>query len=105
TLPLHLRGPLDNPRVSIDSHKLADNLLATGATELGNRLKQEASQRVDELKSKAAEALEGALEKGSKDAAKKLGEEAKKSFEDLNPFGKKKKDDKKKDEPKKDGGN
>ncbi len=85
-VPLWLRGPLDNPRVKLDAAKLADNLIAAGADELGNQLKAKAQS---EIEKKAGELEERAKEK--------LGDEAKKALEGLNPFDRKKR--------KKDGGN
>ncbi len=39
TLPLGLRGPLTNPRISLDDSKLADSLIAAGRKELADQVR------------------------------------------------------------------
>jgi len=101
-VPLSLKGPLDNPRVSVDMKAFADNLAKAGAGELANKLKGELAQKEDALKKEATNALDKAKAgdvKGLEDDAKHLPGDLK----DLNPFGKKKKkDEKKPPEPKPD---
>jgi uncharacterized protein (TIGR03546 family) len=121
TLPLGLKGPLDNPRISLDPQALVDSLMKAGATDLANKLKGQLASEEEALKSKAGHAVDDALEKaktGDVDALKKSGkgskeeltDEAKKAADDLknlNPFGKKKKPDPKpapKPDAKPDGG-
>jgi hypothetical protein len=98
-VPLGLKGPLDNPRVSVDMHALADNLAKAGAGELSNKLKGELAATGDAVKKEASGALDKAKAgdvQGLEAEMKTLPGEAKK----LIPFGKKKddkKDDKKTD--------
>lgn len=96
-VPLALRGPLDNPRIRLDAARLADNLVKAGASALGNQLKAEAERRageaIDEAAERARKALADEASKRLGDEAKKaVGDEAKRALEELNPFGKKKKD-------------
>jgi uncharacterized protein (TIGR03546 family) len=46
TLPIGIRGAIDNPRVSFDDRDLADALAAAGRRELESRLRQELSDRI-----------------------------------------------------------
>jgi uncharacterized protein (TIGR03546 family) len=98
-VPLGLKGPLDNPRVSVDLHALADNLAKAGAGELANKLKSELAATGDAVKKEAS----GALDKAKAGDVQGLKAEAKTlpgAPKNLIPFGKKKtdpKDDKKTD--------
>lgn len=57
TLPIGLRGELDNPRIAIDPDLLAQSLVQAGAGELANRVKGEAQKAVDEAIGKATDQL------------------------------------------------
>lgn len=57
TLPIGLRGELDNPRIAIDPDVLAQSLMQAGAGELANRVKGEAQKAVDEAIGKATDQL------------------------------------------------
>ncbi len=48
TLPITLRGPIDNPAITIDDDALADALLQAGADELANRARDEIDKAVGE---------------------------------------------------------
>lgn len=112
-VPISLKGPLDNPRVSVDLKAFADNLAKAGAGELSNHLKSELAGKGDALKQEATHAAAGAVDKakagdvkGLETDAKHLPGDLKKAtgdVKDLNPFGKKKvekKDEKKPPDPK-----
>lgn len=81
TLPIGLKGELDNPRIAIDADTLAQSLMQAGAGELANRVKGEAGKVVD----KALEDVKGKV-------GDQLGDEAGKVLDGL--FGGKKNDDK-----------
>ncbi|HET6163449.1 MAG TPA: hypothetical protein VFG37_07250 [Planctomycetota bacterium] len=105
-VPLSLKGPLDNPRVSVDMKAFADNLAKAGAGELANKLKSELAEKGDALKKEATRAAGSAVDKAKAGDVKGLEDDAKHlpgDLKDLNPFGKKKKkDEKKPPEPKPD---
>lgn len=85
TLPIGLKGELDNPRIAIDGDALAQSLLQAGAGELANRVKGEAGKVVDK-------ALEDVKGKVGDQLGDTLGNEAGKALDGL--FGGKKKGDK-----------
>lgn len=85
TLPIGLKGELDNPRIAINADTLAQSLLQAGAGELANRVKGEAGKVVDT-------ALDDVKDKVGDQIGDKLGGEAGKALDGL--FGGKKKDDK-----------
>ena len=85
TLPIGLKGELDNPRIAIDGDVLAQSLLQAGAGELANRVKGEAGKVVDK-------ALEDVKGKVGDQIGDKLGGEAGKALDGL--FGGRKKDEK-----------
>ncbi len=85
TLPIGLKGELDNPRIVIDGDALAQSLMQAGAAELANRVKGEAGKVVDK-------ALEDVKGKVGDQIGDKLGGEAGKALDGL--FGGKKKGDK-----------
>jgi len=80
-LPIALRGPLDNPRITVDPNLLADALLAAGAGELAGRIRGETDELIDRAAGKLGD---------------KLGEQAENilggALKDLLKGGKKKKD-------------
>ena len=94
-VPISLKGPLDNPRVSIDLKAFADNLAKAGAGELSNKLKSELAGKSEALKKEAATAADRAVDKakagdvkGLESDAKGLPADLKKatgSVKDLNP--------------------
>lgn len=77
TLPIGLRGELDNPRIAIDGDTLAQSLAQAGAAELASRVRGEAEKVVN---------------KAVDDAKDKLGEEAGKVLDGI--LGNRKKGDK-----------
>jgi uncharacterized protein (TIGR03546 family) len=48
SLPIGLRGPIDNPRIRIDNELLADALVKAGAGELARRVQGEVDERLQE---------------------------------------------------------
>jgi hypothetical protein len=99
SIPIGLRGPMDNPAIYLDDQLLADALMQAGATELANRAQAEADKLTgklseklqDELGEKAGDILgDGALD----DAQKKLGEDVGGALKGL--LGGNKSDEKKK---------
>ena len=80
-IPIALRGPLDNPRITVDPNLLADALLAAGAGELAGRIRGETDELIDRAAGKLGD---------------KLGEQAENilggTLTDLLKGGKKKKD-------------
>jgi uncharacterized protein (TIGR03546 family) len=66
-VPLHLRGPLDNPRVRLDAEAFTKSLAAAGVSGLEEKAKERAQEEIDDA--------------------------AKKALEKLDPFGRKKKKD------------
>ena len=56
-IPIALRGPLDNPRITVDSNLLADALLAAGAGELAGRVRGETDELIDRAAGKLGEKL------------------------------------------------
>lgn len=85
TLPIGLKGELDNPRIAIDGDVLAQSLLQAGAGELANRVKGEAGKVVDK-------ALEDVKDKVGGQIGDKLGGEAGKALDGL--LGGRKKEEK-----------
>jgi len=51
TIPLGLRGPIDNPRIRIDDSKLADALVAAGAGVLANKVRGRADELIKDATS------------------------------------------------------
>ena len=88
-VPIEIRGPLDNPRVSLDSGKLADALIKAGAAELANKVRAEVDKVIDKAVEKVKEEAKEALVKEAKkqlgeEVGKKLGEEVEEKLgEDL----------------------
>jgi uncharacterized protein (TIGR03546 family) len=70
TLPLGLRGPIDDPRISIDDDQLVQSLKAAGAAELSRRV----DEKQDELKSEAEQKVQDKLDEAIDE---KLGDKAK----------------------------
>jgi uncharacterized protein (TIGR03546 family) len=66
TVPLGIRGPMDNPMILLDGSKLGDALAAAGANELAARAKGEAAKVADKAKAEVEKAI-----------GDKVGEEAK----------------------------
>lgn len=60
-LALGLRGPLDNPALSLDDDQLVQALQAAGAAELGARFEQERAQAEQKLQEKLDEAVQDKL--------------------------------------------
>jgi uncharacterized protein (TIGR03546 family) len=79
-LPIGLRGPMDDPRITIDSKKLADALVKAGASELASKVQGKAQAEAEKVVDKASEKLKD-----------KVGDKAKGVIGDL--FGKKKKEE------------
>lgn len=48
TIPLGLRGPIDNPRIRIDDKQLADALVAAGANALAREVRSRADEAIQE---------------------------------------------------------
>ncbi|MCZ6836214.1 MAG: DUF2062 domain-containing protein [Planctomycetota bacterium] len=67
-LPITLRGPMDNPRITIDDDLLADALVQAGADRLANEVRGEADKLLDDL----GEKLGDEASKGIGDALKGL---------------------------------
>lgn len=65
TLPIAVRGPLDDPRVTLEADALADALVAAGKAELANKVRGEADK-----------ALGSAKDEIGKELGDKIGEEA-----------------------------
>ncbi|MFP4223400.1 MAG: hypothetical protein ACLFVN_04925 [Phycisphaeraceae bacterium] len=59
SLPLGIRGPLDNPQVLLDEDTLADALARAGADELARRARGEARRVIDEATDDATKRLPG----------------------------------------------
>ena len=57
TVPVRLSGPIDNPRVTVDSDDLADALAAAGKSAAANRLREEAAAMTDKALDKAGDAV------------------------------------------------
>lgn len=70
TLPIGLRGPLDNPGIRIDEKALADALLKAGATELANRVRGEATKAIDKAVDKATDKAKSEIGNKAGDALK-----------------------------------
>jgi len=70
SLPLGLRGPIDDPRVTLDRDVLADALRAAGEAELAGRVTAAAEEKVDELVGSGVKKLE---EKLGEELGGKLG--------------------------------
>lgn len=87
TLPIGLRGPIDNPGIHIDDKALTDALVKAGAGELANRAQAEADKAL-------GKATDKALEK----ATEKLGDKAGDALKGI--LGGKKKDEKQPPPPK-----
>lgn len=66
SLPIGLRGPIDNPRVTIDADRLADALVKAGAGALVEKGKQEAEKALEKAAGKALDKLGGGLLGGKK---------------------------------------
>lgn len=93
TLPLGLRGPIDNPRIAIDSKALADALAKAGADAMANKLRAEAEGKLDEATSKLKGKLDEKLgEKLGESINDALGEKASDVLGNLLPGGNRKKD-------------
>ena len=71
-LPIELRGPMDDPRISIDDGELVDALTRAGAKELAERLDAEKAELLDEIGRKAEQEVGERLGDEVKDAAKGL---------------------------------
>jgi hypothetical protein len=69
-LPIAVRGPLDNPRVTLNDEDLADALVAAGKAELAGRVRAEADKAIDEARDRVQD---------------RIGEEAGRLFDRLNP--------------------
>jgi uncharacterized protein (TIGR03546 family) len=69
-LPIAARGPLDNPRVTLDDDDLADALVDAGRAELAGRVRAEADEALDEARHRVRE---------------RVDEEAGRLFERLDP--------------------
>lgn len=94
-LPIGLRGPIDNPRITIDDKQFADALVQAGAGVLVDRATQEAQKAVDKVVDKAKdELLDKVGDKLGGEAGKQIGEQAGEALKGLFPG-------KKKEEPKK----
>ena len=65
-VPISLKGPLDNPRVSVDLKAFADNLAKAGAGELANQLKNELAAKGEALKKKATGSVKDLIPLGRK---------------------------------------
>jgi uncharacterized protein (TIGR03546 family) len=59
TLPIGLRGPIDNPRIMVDDKRLADALVQAGAGQLVEKGKQEAEKAIDKAAGDALGKLGG----------------------------------------------
>ncbi len=59
SLPIGLRGPIDNPRITIDADRLADALVKAGAGALVEKGKREAEKVIDKAAGKALDKLGG----------------------------------------------
>jgi hypothetical protein len=70
-LPIALRGPLDDPRITVDDARLIDALVAAGA----ERLTRELRSRLDAEVSKAKSELSGQAERALGDLGDKVQEE------------------------------
>lgn len=58
SLPIGLRGPIDNPRVLVDGKKLANALAAAGATELAAKARGGAEKAIGKVTDKAQKDIE-----------------------------------------------
>jgi uncharacterized protein (TIGR03546 family) len=70
-LPIALRGPLDDPRITVDDARLIDALVAAGA----ERLTRELRSRLDAEVSKAKSELSGQAERALGDLGDKVQEQ------------------------------
>ncbi len=75
TLPLGIRGPIDDPRITIDDDHLVDALKDAGAAALQEKVAEEKQKVIDKatdtLEDKAKDALGGLLDKPTKKKKKK----------------------------------
>jgi len=91
-LPLGLRGPIDDPSITIDDGQLVASLKAAGAAELSRRVAEKEQEALDKAQQKLDEKVDQALNEklgGKVDEA--LGDKAKDALGGL-LGGKKKKD-------------
>lgn len=72
TMPLGIRGPLDNPQITVDQSKLAEALTKAGAAVLAGKLKGDADKFLGEAK---------------QDLSEKVGSELTDQIGDLAPAG------------------
>jgi hypothetical protein len=81
-LPIGLRGPMDDPRILIDSNLLADALVAAGADRLAGEIRGEADNLIDQATGELGDKL-------GEDAQELLGD----ALKGVLPGGSDKKDD------------
>ncbi len=103
TLPLALKGPMDNPGVYLSDQALADALVQAGADRLAGEVRGRADEAIDKATGKITDKLGEKLggELGG-EAGKGLEDAAKGALDNLLGGGKKK-EEPKKDAPKPDG--
>jgi uncharacterized protein (TIGR03546 family) len=80
TLPIGIRGPVANPRVTFDDKVFADALLAAGKKEVADQVRKRAGKLLEGKVPGAGDALGGVIE-GSK-TPEQLAEEAKRRAEE-----------------------
>ncbi len=71
TLPIGLRGPLDDLAISIDDEHLVEALRAAGAAELSRRVEAERDKLIEKANEKVGESIDGAVDKALDKAAEK----------------------------------
>lgn len=61
TLPIGLRGPIDNPRITLDESALQQALIDAGRREVADRVRGEAGERIDDALGDQGEEIKDAI--------------------------------------------
>lgn len=69
TVPIGVRGPIDQPRITLDDKALADALVKAGASELAGRLNEKVGGKLDDKLDDLGDKLPGGLRDTIRDGA------------------------------------